>query len=173
MNCGIAMMVLRKRLYGRVEVGNVWDGMKRFGPAFLAFLIVLCIGMATSLVSGGPQIAISIIAPDNQGALMAANLWNMVASAILGALVGGATFFVFPHIAARNVGPVEALQASWEIFRRNWLMFALTAFVYQLIAQLGLVACCVGVLVTAPLAAAAMVHAYIDHFGLQGVNIEE
>jgi uncharacterized membrane protein len=97
----------------------------------------------------------------------------MVSSFILSALFAGAIFFVFPHIAARNVGPIEALQGSWEVFRRNILMFAVTAFVYNLIAEAGALACCIGAFVTAPLIVAATVNAYIDHFGLQGVNIDD
>jgi len=171
--CGIAMMAFRKILYGRVEIGNVFDGMKRFVPAILTFLLLLIPGFLIWAIAQGPQTAIQILAPNNSGALLAASLWNIVATVILQALLAGAIFFAYAHIAARNVGPIEALQASWEIFRRNVVMFTLTAFVYGLIAAAGAIACCVGVFVTAPLITAATVHAYIDHFGLQGVSVEE
>jgi len=179
-SCGIMMMAFRKLLYGRVEIGNLFDGLKRFVPAFLAFLIILLASMVIQIVSGGPAWALAAMAgsspqaaPPPAGAMLAAQLWSWVAGTVLGALLGGATFFVLAHIAARNVGPIEALQASWEIFRRNVVMFTLTAFVYGLITMAGAIACCVGVFVTAPLITAATVHAYIDHFGLQGVNVEE
>ena len=171
--CGIAMMAFRKILYGRVEIGNVFDGTKRFVPAILTALLLLIPYLLINVISQGPQMAAQALAPNNQGALLAAGLWNIVSGVILGALFAGAIFFAFVHIAARNVGPIEALQASWEIFRRNVVMFTVTAFVYELISGLGVIACCVGAFVTAPLVTAAMVHAYIDHFGLQGVNIDE
>jgi len=172
-NCGVMFMVFRKLLYGRVEIGNVWDGMKRFVPALLAALLLLIPALVINLISQGPQIAVSMADPDNQGAMMAASLWNMAVGTVLSIVFYAVILFVFVHIAARNVGPVEAIQASWEVFRRNPLMFCLVGFVYQLIAGLGVIACCVGVFVTMPLITAATVHAYIDHFGLQGANIEE
>ena len=172
-SCGVMLMVLRKLLYGRVQIGDVFGGMKRFVPAILAALLLAIPALLINLISQGPQIAVSAVDPDNQGAMMAASLWNMAIGTVLSVAFYAATLFVFVHIAARNVGPVEAIQASWEVFRRNPLMFCLVGFVYQLVAGLGVVACCVGVLVTMPLVTAAVVHAYIDHFGLQGVNIEE
>lgn len=171
-NCGIPMMVMRKIMYGRVEIVNVFDGTKRFAPAILTALLLLIPGVFMAAISSGPQIAMGILAPDNVAAVIAANLWNMASQFVFSALLYGAIFFAFTHIAARNVGPIEALQASFDVFRRNVVMFALLALVYQLIAGLGVVACCVGVFLTTPLVSAAAVHAYIDHFGLHGVNIE-
>ena len=171
-SCGMAMMAFRKILYGQVEIGNFWDGMKRFVPAILALLLLIIPALLIQGVSVGPGLAVAAIDPNNQGLMMAANLWNMGIGTVLQVVFQAAILFVFVHIAARNVGPIEALQASWDVFRRNPLMFCLVTFVYQIVASLGAIACLVGLFVTAPLVMAATVHAYIDHFGLQGVDIE-
>jgi hypothetical protein len=170
MQCGLLMMVFAKMQGRSVQIGDVFKGTRRFVPAILTALLLLIPSLIINAISQGPQMFLQATAPDNSGAILIASGWNLVSSFILSALLYGAIFFAFAHIAARNVGPVEALQASWEIFRRNPLMFAVVAFVYELVSGLGVLGCCVGVFVTVPLVLAAQARAYIDHFGMQGVD---
>ncbi|MGD8240888.1 MAG: hypothetical protein PVH68_20220 [Armatimonadota bacterium] len=166
MQCGLFMMAFHRMTGRRVEVGTVFEGLSRFGNALLTGLLLLLVMLVIYGVAYGPPILVQVAAPDSEAAQALAGLWNMVASLALQALTSGAIFFVFAHVAARNVGPVEAITASWEVFTRNILMFALVGFLFQLIAGLGAIACFIGVFVTQPLIIAATAQAYADHFGI-------
>jgi hypothetical protein len=170
MTCGLLMMVFAKMQGRSVEIGDVFKGTRRFVPAILTALLLLVPGLAIYIVSVAPMLLVAAVAPNSQGAMALAALWCYPVLTILVCLLQGAIFFTFAHIAARNVGPVEALQASWEVFRRNLLMFTVTAVLYQVIASAGEIACIIGVFVTVPLIMAAQAQAYIDHFGMQGVS---
>ena len=66
-------------------------------------------------------------------------------------------------------GTVEPL-VTWQVFRRNPLMFWVAALVVELVAVAGALACGLGVLVTIPIAIAAQAAAYRDHFGIGGLD---
>ncbi|MFQ6132741.1 MAG: hypothetical protein ACE5R4_11935 [Armatimonadota bacterium] len=170
MQCGLFMMAYRKMTYGQVEIGHVMEGTRRFVPALLAALILLIPVVALYAICYGPTFVIQMGTPDDRAALAIANVWQMVSSTVLFALLYGAVLFALPHIAARNVGPVDALTASYEVFRRNILMFAVTGFLFSLISSLGGLACCIGVFVSMPFIAAAQAQAYADHFGIAGFD---
>ncbi len=170
LQCGLFMMAFHKLMGRPVEIGTVFQGTSRFLNALLAGLLLLLIGALAGAISYGPVAVGATAAPDNEAVQVIAGLWNMVASTVVQAFIGGAFFFVFAHIAARNVGPVEAIGASWEIFTRNILMFLVVGFLFQLIASLGAVACFIGIFVTQPLIIAATAQAYADHFGIAGFD---
>lgn len=82
-------------------------------------------------------------------------------------VVGGLLFFTLPLVVERNLSIGEALSASYEAAKANWLMFTLFAFVVSLLASLGQFACYVGMLVTYPLQFTITAIAYRDVFGVQ------
>lgn len=76
--------------------------------------------------------------------------------------LAAALFLMFGQVFAidRNVGPIEALKGSFRTVRNSFaqsLLFALSAIGVIL---LGLLACCVGVIVAAPIALLAQVYTY-------------
>ncbi len=166
MTCGVLMMAYRKMRQGTVEVGHVFDGFQRFVPALLFGLIMLIPWLVSWLISNGPAFVVGFAVPDNEGAMILAQLWSYPSSIVLNALIYGATLFALPHIAATNIGPIDALTASYQVFSRNVVMFAVTGFVFQLVSGLGALACCIGLFVTMPLIIAATAQAYADHFGV-------
>lgn len=170
MQCGLFMMAFHRMTGRRVEIGTVFEGFSRFLNALLTGLLLLLVTLVVSGIAYGPIFLAQAAAPDSEAAQAIAGLWNMVASLVLQALVSGAFFFVFAHVAARNAGPGEAITVSWEVFTRNFLMFALVGFLFQLIAGLGAIACFIGVFVTQPLIIAATAQAYADHFGIAGFD---
>lgn len=172
---GLLMMCFRKMTYGHVEFSNLWDGFKRFGNSFLLLLLVLAASFGVSFVLMIPLIAMGVFSGNstaNSPAGLAVNVGYQLASYVISALLQGVIFFAFPHVAARNVNPIEALSASWNVFRRNPVMFCLAGLVFQLVGSLGVIACCVGIFVTMPLMLAATAKAYADHFGLQGWDVD-
>jgi hypothetical protein len=62
------------------------------------------------------------------------------------------------------------MQTSYELAKRNWLMFTLFAFVVQLLASLGAYACYIGILATLPLMFTIAAVAYRDCFGTEGAG---
>ncbi len=177
MQVGMVMLTYRKMSYGRVEVGNLFDGFRRFGNAFLATLLIVIASFALRFVLELPGLGIMLAVDNNNsgGASTAlqlvSQLMSMAAGIIASAVVGGATFFVYPHLAARNGDAIDAFKVSWMVFRRNPVMFMVAAVVIQLVAGLGVIACFIGVLVTGPVAIAARAQAYADHFGIEGWDL--
>ena len=87
---------------------------------------------------------------------------------IPGFIVAGLLFFTLPLIIDRKLGVIDAMKASVEMTKPNLLMFTLFAFVVQLIAGAGELACIVGLLATLPLMFTITASAYRDCFGLEG-----
>ena len=86
-------------------------------------------------------------------------------------VVSAITIFALPHIAATNANPIDAIAASWNVFKRNPWKFILAEHVFTFILMSGVLACGVGVLVTMPLYFAILSKAYADHFGIDGWNL--
>lgn len=85
-------------------------------------------------------------------------------------LVAGLLYFTVPLIIERNMGVIEAMQASFERTKGNWLMFTLFALVVQLLAGLGQLACGVGILASYPLLFTITAVAFRDTFGMAGAR---
>ncbi|MEW6130293.1 MAG: hypothetical protein AB1757_24875 [Acidobacteriota bacterium] len=85
-------------------------------------------------------------------------------------IVTGMLFFTAPLIVERKLGVVQAMQTSYELAKRNWLMFTLFAFVVQFIASAGTYACYIGILATLPLMFTITAVAYRDCFGMEGAQ---
>ncbi|HEX4945570.1 MAG TPA: hypothetical protein VFZ34_02750 [Blastocatellia bacterium] len=89
---------------------------------------------------------------------------------IPGLIVQGLCFFAIPLVVERRMGPVQAIQASIEATKKDWLMFTVFAFVVGLIAGIGAVLCYVGALVSYPLMFTITSVAYRDVFGVAGAS---
>jgi GYF domain 2 len=75
--------------------------------------------------------------------------------------------FMLPAIIDKHVGFWEAMELSRKtVTGRWWLVFAL-ALLTGLLAAAGLLACCIGVFVTAPIGIGAIMYAYEDLIGIQ------
>jgi hypothetical protein len=75
--------------------------------------------------------------------------------------------FTLPTIIDKRLGFWEGMGASRRaVTGRWWLVFAL-ALVTGLIGAAGVIACCIGVLVTSPIAIGAIAYAYEDLIGVQ------
>jgi hypothetical protein len=75
--------------------------------------------------------------------------------------------FTLPAIIDKRLGFPDAMKLSRRLVTgRWWPMFALV-LLSGLIAAAGLLACCIGVFVTAPIAIGAILYAYEDLLGIQ------
>lgn len=86
---------------------------------------------------------------------------------IPGIYLGVAWRFTFPAIIDKRLGFRAAMKLSRRtVTGRWWPVFALV-LLSGLIAAAGLLACCIGVFVTAPIAIGAILYAYEDLLGIQ------
>ncbi len=160
--------------------------------AFFAFfpIFILIIMLLTSFLMGGAyrsafkqlrgerfQLRDLFSAGDCWGRILGATLLMVILTSIGAILciipafiVAGLFFFTIPLIVERNLGVTDAMRASYEVTRQNLLMFTLFAFVIQLLASAGGLACYVGLLVTYPLFFTITAVAYRDCFGVPGAR---
>jgi hypothetical protein len=132
--------VFRKAYKGQtVEFGDVFGGFQKFLPAFLnGLLFYLAVGI------------------------------GLVLCVIPGIVAAG--FLVFWPLVLEDGAEngVDALLGSIELVKPFWLPTVLFVLVAMLVKMVGLLACCVGVLLTAPIALMAIIHAYEMLRGLPG-----
>ena len=84
----------------------------------------------------------------------------------------GPALFIFPMIVEGGKGSIDAIRASIEVAKRDWIMFTLFYIVLSLIAHAGIVACGVGLLATLPLLFLGQALAYRDCVGMAGAQMQ-
>jgi zinc-ribbon domain len=89
---------------------------------------------------------------------------------IPGLIVYGLTFLTYPMIVEGGKGTIDAIKASIEVTKRDWIMFTIFAVALYLIAIAGSLACGIGVLATLPLLFLSQALAYRDLVGMPGAQ---
>ena len=131
-----------KQLRGEtIGVGDLFSGKRYFGRMLGAFLLTI--------------IPIYI---------------GLFLFVIPGLIVYGLVFLTFPMIVEGGKGTIDAIKASIEVTKRDWIMFSLFAAALYLIAIAGVFACGVGALVTLPLLFLGHALAYRDLVGMHGAQ---
>lgn len=150
LSVGLFMMVFKKMRGETIAIGDVFQGFSKFGPAFVAAIVLaVAVGLVGVVLNFIPVL-------------------GQIAASLLGVVVGGAMFYLLPLIATTDISGIDAIKASLEKTKPQIVMYSVTAFVYSLVSGLGAIACFVGQFVTWPLTIAAMALAYRDNFGLPG-----
>jgi hypothetical protein len=85
-----------------------------------------------------------------------------------GFIVSGVLMFTLPLITDAGLDATDALGQSWNALKRQWLTATLFHMVAGFVAWLGLCACGVGFLITAPLYCLAIAVLYRDFFMIKG-----
>ncbi|HEX4947012.1 MAG TPA: hypothetical protein VFZ34_10120, partial [Blastocatellia bacterium] len=127
---------------GQISVGDFFGGMQHFVPILGVTALV---GVAQFLGS----------------LLCCVGIFVMLAAM-------GFLLFTSPLIVDRRMGTMQAIQASFDLTKQNWLMFILFGVVIHLLSGIGFIFCCVGWLVTGPLLFTTVACAYRDCFGTPG-----
>ncbi|PYU88442.1 MAG: hypothetical protein DMG08_25415 [Acidobacteria bacterium] len=78
-----------------------------------------------------------------------------------------AWIFTLPLVIDKRMDFWEAMEVSRKVVTREWWSVFALIIVAGLVGGAGILACCVGVLVTAPIGFGALVYAYEDIFGTQ------
>lgn len=77
-----------------------------------------------------------------------------------GLLAAGMTLFAPLLLMDRNVGPVEALETCFRVFRPHMWMSIVFMFVYSFLGGIGVLLCCVGMIFTYPIFTVAIAYHY-------------
>ena len=134
---GMAGMTLKAIQGHRVEISDAFDTLKYIGP-------VLFGGVLFSILYA-------------VGAMMCC---------LPGLVVGGLFLPFYTIIVHEKLGAIDALKRSINLMSKYWLMGAVFFLVQSMLSGLGILACCVGVLFTMPLAMACNTLIYRDVAGI-------
>ena len=77
-----------------------------------------------------------------------------------GLLLASGLLFYMPIMVDKNKGAIESLKASWQLSTGQWSSRLMFTLICGLLVAAGVLFCCVGVFVTAPLTSLAMAYAY-------------
>lgn len=121
----------------KVEVADATWGVNRFVPFALASLLVFTITTIGTYMCCVP-----------------------------GLIAGGLTMLVFPAMVVQGLAPFDALSFSFGRMSKFLVMASLLFLVLYLVSGLGVVACCVGVLVTFPFLSVGSALVYRDLVGM-------
>jgi uncharacterized membrane protein len=76
--------------------------------------------------------------------------------------------FALPLVIDRNLPFWDAMELSRKVVAKHWFITFAFLLVIGLLAACGVIACCVGLFVTMPIASLALMYAYEDIFSRQG-----
>ena len=82
-----------------------------------------------------------------------------------GIYLGVAWKFTLPLVIDKQLGFWEAMNLSRNVVTRQWWAFFALFLLSGLISVLGVIGCCIGIFVTAPIGIAAILYAYEDMLG--------
>lgn len=174
---GTGLSLIIRLLFGFRSIGGMFIGL---GANFLWAFVVggpMFGGLywfLLKLVRGEPATVSDVFAGFTRafGPLVATYLLMtvlMILGCVLclipGIYLSVAWIFALPLVIDRNFGAWEALEVSRKVVTRHWWILFVLVLLAGLIGTAGVVACCIGVLVTAPLTHTILIYAYQDVFG--------
>ncbi len=172
---GALYCIYIKRLRNEpAELNNLFDGFNTaFLPLFLVYLLITLIILA-ALIPGGIGVGVALFA----GILESANSGGqppviMVILIILSGLLMllltmvlySMLVFAFPLALDRRMDAIEALKATWRVTKKCWVNCSLLMLCAVLINIVGVLALCLGWLISMPLSFAMSAVAYEQLFG--------
>ena len=143
MMVGLFMIIfaLHDKTQPKPQIGDVFKGFEMFAPSLVLFLILFGVGLATSVFNFIPHIGRFI---------------GMLASLCVQTIV----MFAWAFLVDKKMAPVDAVKASFEVVKDNFFPFLGLNLVAGIIGSIGVIACCIGVFVTLPIAFCINVVAY-------------
>jgi hypothetical protein len=76
-------------------------------------------------------------------------------------------YFALPLVIDRNLGFWEAMELSRKVVSKHWFLVFAFLLVVGLVSACGVIACCIGILVSVPIGFVALMYAYDDIFRQQ------
>ena len=177
---GIAIAVSPTETYSEYDYGPSAGFSTSFG--FVGIVVLLIGALVTIVAAGAIQSAYisglleiangqpvdigSFFKPRNIGGVVIASLIIGVASMIgslcfIGSIVVAFfTIFAIPALLDRNLAPIDAIKASFEIVKTNVVPVLLVYLVTGAVVLVGYIACGIGLIVALPVAGLFQVYAY-------------
>jgi uncharacterized membrane protein len=167
--------------YESYESGFEYSASSSLGAASLAVLVLgglvmlvvmaaiqsAYIGGALDIANGQPVTVGSFFRPRNIGSVIIASVLISIATSIgyalcviPGLLVAIFCAFAIPALIDRNLSPIDAIKASVDITKNNFVQVLLTWLIMAAIIFVGALLCGVGLLVAAPVAVLFLVYSY-------------
>jgi uncharacterized membrane protein len=119
------------------------------------------------IANGQPVEMGSFFKPRNVGSVLIASVIVGIASSIgsllcilPGLVVAIFTIFTTVSIVERGLAPIDGIKASIDIVKANFVQVLLAWLIFGVIVTVGALACGIGLLVAAPVAALFLVHTY-------------
>jgi hypothetical protein len=160
---GVFLVLLSSLLGGPVEA-VFFGGLYRYylklirgqeaelGDAFSGFSLAL-----------GPLVLLGLV--------QALLVWLGICLCVLpGIYLGIAWAFAVPIVIDRRLDFWSAMELSRKVVSRHWFTILALVVLSAVVAMAGLLACCVGIFVTTPVAAISLMYAYEDIFSRRAVG---
>lgn len=161
---GLAVFFLN--LYeGKQDVGDLFSGFSRYGSVLWRTLVLLLI----IYVAGGlVGLAISWIRSRvlGIGDSLTGIMIDQVVSAGFSILVVARFYFALPFLVEKDLGPLQAMEASWNVTRGHVLKVALVAVLSFTLAVIGFLFLIVGVIPAITMGYLMWISAYRQIVGL-------
>ncbi len=133
---------------------SAWIQILLAGVVWVAAILVLALALLV------PGIYLTMTMKSELPAIVSAVLL-MIPLAYIGVPIG----FVFPLIVDRGIGFREAIMTTFKTVNSQWFSALGILILVGLLAMLGLILCCVGMLATIPIAYLVYAQAYRQMFG--------
>lgn len=154
MLAGMVIISLKLLRGETAEIGDVFKGMDKFGPAFLVLLL-------TYLAVGAIWLATIIFALiPFLGILVTVLLW--ICLGIASPLIGAFVAFALCAIVDKNLDLSGAFKFAIDRIKANPLEIWVLALVLGILSSIGSIACGIGVFVTAPIFILGMTIMYLE-----------
>ena len=160
---GLLRMILKKLDGQPVRAGDVFEGFSFFGAAW-GLAAILAVPL---LIVLAPFVVMFIITAQSGNMEQTMPMFNLIVqgfSNLYGLAVGLIALFAWPLIAERRAGAWEAISQSWAAVRTDFWTYLLAVFIFALIANVGVLLCGVGLLLSMPLQQACIVALYRSRF---------
>jgi uncharacterized membrane protein len=137
------------------EVGDVFKGFNFFLQAFLFYIVLFAVGFVGQLMLG----VVPFIGP--------------ILSTLYSFALQTAVMFGMCFIVDRNMEFVPAAKASYDTVKLNFWPFLGLQVVASVLGSLGVIVCCVGLFVTAPIYTCILAVAYREIYGRQVIEVAQ
>lgn len=154
MYAGVIMVTLAllDKKEPKPEVGDVFKGFTYFLQTFLLFIVLFAVSFVGQMI------------------LAFIPFLGQLLGTFLAYALQTAVMFAAFHIVERNMEFMPAAQASFDTIKQNFWPFLGLQIVASILSMLGVFACCIGIVATAPIFTCIMAVAYRDVYGTQAAQ---
>lgn len=175
LNGGLFWFYLKLIRGEEAEISNVFAGFKiEFVQLMLAGLVTSLLTGIAAVLAGLPflfPVMMQMIHLGSEGVRNMGFSVTIVFGVILAVLVAISLsvlwMFTLPLVIDKRLGFWEAMELSRKVAMKRFFPLLGLIFISAFIAGMGVIVCCVGILITIPIAIAAITYAYEDIFGSQ------